>query len=1038
MPFDNESKFQAALIKKLTEECGWESEVIEYPTEEDLIKNFANILFQNNKERDVLNGCPLTSGEIRQIIDQISVKSPFEMNRFVNGKTVSIKRDNEKDTLHFEKVVSLKIYDRNEIASGKSRYQIVKEPRFTTNSVVYPKKRGDMMLLINGMPLFHIELKKSGVPISQATNQIEKYMKLNCFTGFFSMIQIFVAMNPEDAVYFANPGINGVFNKDFYFHWEDFENNIIKEWQDFAKSFLFIPRAHEMIGYYCISDATDGILKVMRSYQVYAAEAIFRRVKNSNWRSKDRFGGYVWHTTGSGKTMTSFKAAELIASSRCADKVIFLLDRVELGEQSFGHYVNFAGDNIDVNDTEDTIELSSKLKSNNTKDTLIVTSIQKMSRINDENNDFKNILEAIKDKKLVFIIDECHRDQNGTMHENIKKTFNQAMFFGFTGTPDFTEDKTIKDEKDYGLTTRLFGDELHRYTITYGIRDKNVLSFDPYKVLTFKDNDLRREVALRQADCGSEEEAMENDETRKIFMYYMNKASEKCPMTEIEQYVPVSQYTSPTLNHKVMVVKDICDNFVIRSVNGRFHAVLTTRDIPEAIEYYMLFTESKLNVTAIFDPNDDNNGNAIDKIKGIEEILSDYSTKFNKKQYTVSEYATFKKDVCTRLAHKEPYKNLKKEEQIDIVIVVNQLLTGFDSKYINTIYFDRKMEGKNLIQAISRTNRIYDKNIKPHGTVVFYRYPHTMEENLKKAVEEYSGHRSNGVFVDRLGQNIEKINEIYHSIEKLFISEKIINFEKLSEDESFKKKFAKLFIELNDYINSAKVQGFSWSIKTYKADDLKGIEKNIELDLDKSTYDKLLLRYKELFTAKDGSGAGVSTPFDIETNLLEVQLDTIDYDYINKKFKMFVKEVDDNKEGKEKILADIYNSFGSFTKEDQEYARQIIIDIEEKRLAIKDDSMSFTDYILEYKIKSKNAIMDKVIDIFGLDKEKLKNLINRKPNEKSINEYNEFSNLIDTLDKDKVLKYVEEKQGKKLKYFEARVEVEEIIKNYVLYGQIEL
>ena len=1038
MPFKDESEFQKELIKHLANNCGWKGKVLEYPTEEDLIKNFVDILYQNNKERDVLNNCPLTSGETRQIMDQISVKSPFEMNRFINGKTVSIKRDNKDDNLHFEKVVSLKIYDRNEIAGGESLYQIAREPRFTTNNEVYPKKRGDLMLLINGMPLFHIELKKSNIPISQATNQIEKYMKLNCFTGFFSMIQIFVAMNPEEAVYFANPGVNGVFNPDFYFHWEDFNNEIVNAWQDFASSFLFIPRAHEMIGYYCISDAEDGKLKVMRSYQVYAAESIFRKVKDSKWEHKDKFGGYIWHTTGSGKTMTSFKAAELIASSKIADKVIFLLDRVELGEQSFTNYENFAGDSIDVNDTEDTNELVSKLRSSNVKDTLIVTSIQKMSRINEESKDFSNVLEKIKEKKLVFIIDECHRDQSGSMHDSIKKTFSEAMFFGFTGTPDYSEDKTIKDDKDYGLTSRLFGEELHRYTITYGIRDKNVLSFDPYKVLTYEDKELRKEVALRQANCGSEEEALDNEETRKIYMYYMNKASEKCPMTEIEKFVLKSQYTSPTLKHKATVVKDICDNFNTRSVNRRFHAILATQEIQEAIEYYVLFSESKLNVTAVFDPNDDNNGNAIDKINGISEILSDYSDKFNKPSYKISEYAKFKKDVCLRLAHKEPYKNLKADEQIDIVIVVNQLLTGFDSKFINTVYFDKKMDGKNLIQAISRTNRVYNKDLKPHGTIVFYRYPHTMEENLKKAVEAYSGNRPYGIFVDRLSENIKKINEIYHSIEKLFQSEGIMNFEKLSDNDTFKKKFAKLFIDLDDHLKSARIQGFDWKIKTYKKDDLKGIQETIDVEIDEATYNKLLLRYKELFSGSGGSGNGAGKPFEIKNSLLEIQLDTIDYEYLNEKFKMFIKVVFDNKEQKEKVLADIYSSFGSLTKEDQTFAKQIIIDIEEKRLVIEDESKSFTDYILDYKIKSKNDIINKIVSTFGLDKQKLENLVGRKPNEKNINEFDEFSNLMATIDKEKVKKYVTEKSGKEVKYFEAITEVEQLIKEYVITNQIEV
>lgn len=982
MSFDNELKFEKALIEHLTTRCGWKPEVIKNPTEDDLILNWKNILYQNNKERDVLNDCELTTGEMRQILNQVSNLNPFKANQFINGKTVSIKRDNEKDKLHFGKQVSLKIYDRKEIAGGNSMYQIVEQPILTTNNDIYPKRRADIMLLINGMPLFHIELKKSDIPISQATNQIKKYMSNNCFTGIFSLIQVFVAMNPEEAIYFANPGGNGKFDEQFYFHWEDHDNNIINEWSEFASTFLHIPRAHEIIGYYTIADATDGILKVMRSYQIYAAEAIYNKVAKSNWTKSEQHGGYVWHTTGSGKTMTSFKSAELIASSKNADKVIFLIDRVELGEQSFDDYQNFAGNMINVEDTEDTNELISKLKSDDIENVLIVTSIQKMSRINNDSNISQTVLNKIRNKRIVFIIDECHRDQNGSMHQNIKKTFPQALYFGFTGTPDFTQDKTIEDEKDYGLTSRIFGNELHRYTITHGIRDKNVLSFDPYMVLTFSDKELREQVALREAGCSTAEEAMANDKTREIYMYYMNKTKDKCDMVEIEKHIPETQHNVLYSPHRAAVVKDIADNFMTRSVGKRMHAIFATSSIPEAIEYYLLFSETNLKVTAVFDPSDDNSNTSIEKMNGITDILTDYESMFGTK-YNISEYASFKKDVCLRLAHKKQYKNLSKENQIDIVIVVNQLLTGFDSSYINTIYFDKVLKSKNLIQAISRTNRLYDEAIKPHGTIVWYRYPHTMKKNLYDAVEEYSGNRTEGIFVDRLSENIEYINQKYHEIENLFNSEGIVNFERNSDDESWKKKFSKLFNELNNYINSAKIQGFDFDIKEYKKDSEKGISNDVILELDEKTYLKLVVRYKEL--RHEGGGKESSDiPFDLKTNILEIQTDTIDDEYLNSKFTLYTKVVFEDKNEKEKILTDIYNSFSYLTMEEQKYAKQILIDIEEKKLVITDQNKTFRDYITEYKCKTKESIIENVALTFGLDVSKLEKLVERQPNENNI------------------------------------------------------
>ena len=276
------------------------------------------------------------------------------INGFINGKTVSIKRDNPADVLHFGKEVSLKIYDRLEIAAGQSRYQIAQQPVFPTKSKILNDRRGDIMLLINGMPLIHIELKKNGVSVSQACHQIEKYSREGVFSGLFSLVQIFVAMEPKETVYFANPGPDGKFNKDFFFHWADFNNEPINDWSDIASSLLFIPMAHQLIGFYTVADSNDGVLKVMRSYQYFAANAISDKVAKTDWKSKHALGGYIWHTTGSGKTMTSFKSAQLIANSQDADKVIFLMDRIELGTQSLKEYRGFADDNEDVQATENT------------------------------------------------------------------------------------------------------------------------------------------------------------------------------------------------------------------------------------------------------------------------------------------------------------------------------------------------------------------------------------------------------------------------------------------------------------------------------------------------------------------------------------------------------------------------------------------------------------------------------------------------------------------------------------------------------------
>lgn len=300
--FDKESEFEKALIREL-QKNGWDEKVLHHPTEADLIDNWAHILFENNRDIDRLNECELVPEEMEQLVNQIkNLKTPLALNDFINGKTVAITRKNPEDTLHYNKEVSLKIYDRMEIAAGQSRYQIAEQPEFSCRKGIYPKRRGDLMLLINGMPVFHIELKRSGVDVAEACHQIDLYAREQVFTGIFSLVQVFVAMNPQKTLYYANPGPEGNFNPDFYFHWENFNNDIVDDWREIAHTLLSIPMAHQLIGFYTVADDADGILKVMRSYQYYAANKISDTVSKHNWKEQNQLGGYIWHTTGSGKT----------------------------------------------------------------------------------------------------------------------------------------------------------------------------------------------------------------------------------------------------------------------------------------------------------------------------------------------------------------------------------------------------------------------------------------------------------------------------------------------------------------------------------------------------------------------------------------------------------------------------------------------------------------------------------------------------------------------------------------------------------------
>lgn len=1043
MAFTKEADFEASMIQMLIK-YGWEHEVLHNYTEQQLIKNWADILFENNRAIDRLNDYPLTDGEMQQILEHIGkLKTPLKLNGFINGGNVHIIRDNPDDSLHFGKEVSLKIYDRKEIAAGQSRYQIVQQPKFPTKSKMLNDRRGDLMLLINGMPVIHIELKKTGVPISQACNQIEKYANEGIFTGLFSLVQIFVAMNPDEAVYFANPGPDGKFNPDFYFHWADFNNEPINDWKQVTERLLSIPMAHEMIGFYTVADDSDGILKVMRSYQFYAASAISDKVSKMKWEGNSQLGGYIWHTTGSGKTMTSFKSAQLIAASKDADKVIFLMDRIELGTQSLKEYRAFAEANEDVQATENTGVLVTKLKSVDPANTLIVTSIQKMSNIKDEaEGGLKSSdIELMNSKRIVFIVDECHRSTFGDMLLTIKHTFPKAVFFGFTGTP-------IQDEnqKKLNTTTTVFGNELHRYSIADGIRDKNVLGFDPYKVLTYKDKDLREAVALEKARASTVAEALADPKKSKVFYEYMG-----LPMAGsydnagnyikgIEDYLPTNQYE--TDEHKKMVVKDILEQWQTLSHAGKFHAIFATHSIIEAIEYYRLLKAEapELKVTALFDPSIDNNGHGIIKEGGLSEIILDYNCRYGQ-EFTIPTFAKMKKDISFRLAHKKPYERIEMtpDKEIDLLIVVDQMLTGFDSKWINTLYLDKVLLYENIIQAFSRTNRLFGPE-KPFGTIRYYRWPHTMERHIKDAVRLYSGDRPLGLFADRLNKNLDSMNYLYRQIKDLFEQAGITDFIHLPSDMTERKKFADLFKSFNEFLEAAKVQGFRWDKLVYEnTDETKGELYRTEVEIDEKTYRVLALRYKELFTPGGGGESG-DLPYDIDGHLTEIDTDVIDADYMNSRFDKYLKllyQEGVNAEIIKQAEEELHKTFATLSQEEQKFANIFLHDIQRGDVTPQ-AGKTLRDYITEYLTKAKNDQIHRIATVLGLDEKKLREIMGLRVTEVNINEFGRFDNLKATVDKQKARDYFEKVEGKKLIPPKVNMKVDKLLRDFVISGGFDI
>ena len=1055
--FIKELAFEEALTHHLLGH-GW-NEVVMNPTEEQLVENWARIIYDNNREIDKLGNYPLTASEMQQVMDKVNmVSSPYEMNRFINAQQVCIKRNNEADTNNYGKEVYLKIFDPMEISSGQSRYQIARQPKFKTSNEMTGDRRGDVMLLINGMPVIHIELKRSKVDVSQACFQIKRYVHEGVFqSGIFSMVQIYVAMTPEETLYFANPGTEDRFSPQFYFHWEDFNNVIVRDWKQVATNLLSIPMAHQMVGFYTIADDKDKTLKVLRSYQYFAVSKISDRVKETNWDDHLHRGGYIWHTTGSGKTMSSFKSAELIAKSGDADKVVFLLDRIELALQSLDEYRGFAGESDEIQDTADTSVLLAKLKSIDNDDRLIVTSIQKMSHLKEGavlsggGTLTKELIDKIGKKRLVFIIDECHRSVFGDMLVSIKHTFPRALLFGFTGTPVFEE-----NAKNEITTETLFGDMLHKYTIASGIPDGNVLGFDPYMVNTYDDNELRELVAFRQIDLKLKErnpdESIrkrtveeylrlidEDEELAKIYDRFVNQLQMPESYTEngkpvrgIESYLPKDLYQCD--KHHIVVANDIVKSREKLSKNGKFHALLATKNIPEAIAYYQLFKQyhPSLNVVAVFDNNIDNSDGGIVREDALQEMLTDYNAKYGM-NYRLANCAQYKKDVAKRLAHKKPYIGIENDhtQQIDLLIVVTQMLTGYDSKWINTLYVDKVMKYVDIIQAFSRTNRLSGPD-KPFGTIKYYAYPYTMEQHINDALEVYVD-RPLGVFVDKLEKNLSNINQRFLSIRDIFHSHRIMNFEKLPETREDRNMFAKCFSEMTHLLEAAKLQGFVWEKSEYEFQH-GSTYTTVKMELDEQTYLILLQRYRELFEHVGPGGPKDPWEYQIDTYITETGTGTINAEYIDSKFQKFIKNLYTEGPGSEMTkaaLEELCKTFTTLSQKDQRTALIILHDIQSGDLHLEQGKTIY-DYIAEYQITELKKQIMNLSEATGVNASQLINIMSSDVNEQDLNEFNRFENLKLTLDLQKTREFLNKITGSACPPFLVMPKADQILRKFIL------
>lgn len=650
---------EAALENQVMEQLGRQGfENVKLYSIEAITDNFREIL--NERHQDKLNGKLLTDSEFDRLMTQINGKNVFTSAQILRDKFV-LRRDDETE-------IYLEFFSKD--SWRKNTYQV-------TNQVAVSDKykgRYDVTILINGLPVTQIELKRSGVAINEAFNQIERYRRDN-YKGLFKYVQLFIVSNSQNTRYFANSD-KEIF-KSAMFYWSDEKNNTINKLINFLEDFCTPCRLSKMISRYMIVNETDHNLMVMRPYQVYATEALINQALETN------NNGYIWHTTGSGKTLTSFKASQLLSERPEIQKVIFLVDRKDLDAQTMAEFNKFQKDSVDF--TKNTAKLEQQLADKSQP--MIVTTIQKLNNAVKRN---KRVMDQYKTDKVIFIIDECHRSQFGEMHTQIAKHFTNAQFFGFTGTPRFEENRSA----DGRATADIFDKCLHYYLIKDAIRDGNVLGFSVEYINTFKGE-----------NPFLSDEYVSGIEANKIWM-----ADDRIDLVTDHIYNIHSKKT----------------------VRKEYSAILATQSIEMAMKYYDAFkateaekTDNKLKVATIFSyeaNQDTRDGEVKEAAKDqLARVITDYNDLYGT-NFSLDSYDGYFNDISKRV------KKGIRGEKIDVLIVVGMFLTGFDSKKLNTLYVDKNLKHHDLIQAYSRTNRV-EKLTKPYGNIVNFR-------NLKQATDD--------------------------------------------------------------------------------------------------------------------------------------------------------------------------------------------------------------------------------------------------------------------------------------------------------------
>ena len=911
MTYQSEYELEEQLIRQL-ELQGYSK--IKINNEDDLKSNFRNILFEYNKEK--LNNIPFTDKEFNRILIHLEGKSIYNSAKLFRDKFVLEREDGTEVYIEFF----------NSKNWTKNIYQV-------TNQVTVLNKytsRYDVTILINGLPLVQIELKRRGLELKEAFNQIERYRKLS-YKGLYRFIQCFIITNGVDTKYFSNSDKSISFN--FTFFWSDENNKRISNLSAFTSSFLQRHTLSNIIGKYMIINDTDKNLMVMRPYQIYAVEALTKRALETN------NNGYIWHTTGSGKTLTSFKSSQLLSNEESIKKVFFLIDRKDLDSQTVEEFNKFEKDCVDVTDNVD--KLVKQVEDVNSR--LIVTTIQKLARLL-KSEKYAHRMDRYKEDKVIFIIDECHRSQFGEMHTAIQKHFINAQYFGFTGTPRLVENRS----QDGRTTADIFDKCLHTYLIKDAINDKNVLGFSVEYIKTF-DGDID-----------------ESDETKV-------SAIDKEEVFHAEERVN-------------MVAQHIINNHNAKTSNKKFTSIFTVDSIPLLVKYYDAFKrlnhDLKIAAVYTFEANEDLKGKAEHSRESLDRMIEDYNKMFpneNNTKFSTDTFQAYFKDLSKRL----------KNAEVDIVLVVNMFLTGFDSKPLNTLYVDRNLKYHGLVQAFSRTNRVLD-DTKPYGNVVCYR---NLRKNTDEAICLFSQTDSTDVvlmdsyehYLELFKERLEELYKIAPSIE--FIDE--------IKDEEEKKKFILAFRELSKQLIRLK------TFVDFEFDKEKVGISHQEYEDYKSKYFNI---YDEV---KNSAGEKESILLNIDFGIELMQTDKINVNYIMN----LIRDISfDDEEKKKADIEKIKKLLDSADNENlrlkSELIKSFLMEVVPK--AEKSDSMDnlFNNFIEEKRVEEITKFSEEV----EVEREKVKDYIT---------EY-EYSGTIDSAEIKDVIKgglLKKKKLSEKIKHF---------------------